>query len=135
MINITFKYIRVSRMLHLERFQLEELQEFLENINKKVGFLGTFICSDEGLIVMSTHWNNQISPGALDVDAVAALIASFLFKNEIMDISYMSDLTITFNRIVIHVHLIRSIKTGNNRLRVLDHCKNKVKKPLFQYVV
>lgn len=107
-------------MLHLEKYQLDELEKFLEHVNQNVGFLGTFICSDEGLIVLSTKNNDRISHGVLDIDAIAALIASFLFQNDIMDISFISDLSITFNRIIIHVHLIRNVKSGKNKLILIN---------------
>ncbi|MHA1314429.1 MAG: hypothetical protein ACTSRB_11015 [Candidatus Helarchaeota archaeon] len=107
-------------MLQLEKMQLNELQEFLEHVNKKVGFLGTFICSDEGLIVLATKNNNINFRGAIDIESIVAVLASFLFKNEIMDISFINDLAITIDRILIHVHLLNDVKTRQNRLFLIN---------------
>ncbi|MHA1402134.1 MAG: hypothetical protein ACTSSI_00010 [Candidatus Helarchaeota archaeon] len=107
-------------MLQLEKMQLNELLEFLEHVNKKVGFLGTFICSDEGLIVLATKNNNINFRGAIDIESIVAVLASFLFKNEIMDISFINDLAITIDRILIHVHLLNDVKTRQNRLFLIN---------------
>ncbi|MHC1592444.1 MAG: roadblock/LC7 domain-containing protein [Candidatus Helarchaeales archaeon] len=108
-------------MLHAEKIQLDELQEFLDQVTQKVGFLGTFICSDEGLIILSSLKNRDFNLyGAINIEAIAAMIASFLFKNEIMDISFISDLCITFNRINIHVHVINGFKTTRNKFFIIS---------------
>lgn len=73
----------------LKNYKIDKLKEYLEDLNTKNGNKGCILCSEEGLVVISTkNGNNE-----LDFDSLAAMGATLL---SIMNDQIFLDVIITY---------------------------------------
>jgi len=75
----------------LKNEKIDRIKECLENLNSKKGINGCILCSEEGLVVISTKNNYKED----DFDSLAAMAATLL---DIMNYEILSDIVISYDK-------------------------------------
>lgn len=73
----------------LKSDKIDKIKEYLEDLNSKNGNKGCILCSEEGLVVIST----KINDNKVDFDSLAAMAATLL---NIMEEQILLDVIISY---------------------------------------